>query len=108
MKVLRIAAALALLCSPAMALEPNLPNKSSFTTTSHSGYIASSYLDQVIVSTGSTFGTLKLYNSTWTTAGQIASVTLGTLGSYDFSNQLVKGLFVVITQNVNGVTILYK
>lgn len=106
--LLAVLSALCLVSANVMALEPNTANKSSFTITSHNGYISAAYLDKVIVAMTSSGGVLRLFNSTWTTSVQISSISLGTIATHDFSNMQVQGLFLSINNNANGVTILYK
>lgn len=107
--LLKTVAVLSLLCGVSFAADPKTVNKSSFTTTNHSGYIAASFLDKVVIGSATASGTMAVYNSTWTTVNQIANISFATVGDRDFANLQVKGLWVVITNNsASGVTILYK
>lgn len=101
---------LLLLSAGIAGADPITLNKSSYTTTSDTAYIAARNLDAVVVSSaGVAAGNLKIYNSTYTTSGLIANISLGTLWEYDFKNLQVKGIYYVITSNsAAGVTILYK
>ncbi len=104
----RFLLALVLMSSPLMA-EPNILQKSSFTQTNESVYIGSStYMDKVVIGVASAGGNLQIYSSTHTTSVLVSSISLGTVGMYDFNNLKVKGVFYRTTGNVNGVTILYK
>lgn len=97
------------LASVSQALDVQLVNRSSFTLTNDSGYIAAEYLDKVIVGGASANGTIKLYNSTWTTSVQISSLTLVTAGiTYHFNDLKVRGIFYTTTSNVGGVTVIYR
>lgn len=83
--------------------------RSSYTQTSDTAYIAAQKLTAVIVSSAGITGNLKIYNSTHTTANQIANIHLMTLGEYHFEDAHVKGIYYVISGNTAaGVTILYK
>lgn len=103
-----------LACSKAFAGSPIA--YSSFTATNDSALLRSATstntivqtLSAVIVSSISTGGTLKIYNSTYTTANQVAAVSLGTVGLYQFNDVVMKGIFYTITNNAAGVTIIYK
>jgi hypothetical protein len=109
MKSLLIAVGALLLPAFGLAVYPNPVNRSCFTITNESAYVASSFLDSVVVGSAGISGNLKIYNSTWTASGLIANISLTDEGSYDFKDMQVKGLFYVTTSNTpGGVTILYK
>lgn len=63
----------------------------------------------VIVSSPSSVGLLKIYNSTYTTAGStVATISLATVQNYDFHSVVLRGIYYITTGNSNGVTILYR
>ena len=62
----------------------------------------------VNVSSPSTNGTLKIYNSSGLASGQIANIDLGARDSYRYEIVLSSGLTYTTTGNVGGVTIIYK
>lgn len=93
----------------ANALDPFAVNRSSaILGAAGTGYIASGYLDVVMIGAASAGGVLELYNSTFTTNGFISSVTLTTVGYLDFKNLAVQGIFWRIASNAAGVSIIYK
>lgn len=96
--------------SPTLAfcIEPNIVNKSSFTQTNDTKYIAANFLDKVVVGVATSGGTLEIYNSTWTTQVLVSSITLGTVFTHDFDDTRLRGLYYRTTGNSNGVTIIYK
>lgn len=101
--------ALLLIAGTSLAVEPQTVNRSSFTKTNNeSGYIAANYLDKVIVGVATTGGALLLYNSTWTASVLISSISLGSVGMYDFANTAVAGIYYVTGAATSGVTIIYK
>lgn len=101
--------ALLLLCAGTSFAEPITLNRSSFTQTNDATKcITATHLDKVIVGVTSTAGVLRIYNSTWTTTPVISSITLATVGTYDFGNLAVAGICYITNSNSNGVTILYK
>lgn len=109
----RLLAALLLLSTPALAVEPLTVNRSSRTATNETAYIEASYLDKVIVPIATASGVLEIYSSTYTTTVStnnvlVASITLGTVGMYDFANTQVKGIYYKTSTATNGVTIIYK
>jgi hypothetical protein len=62
----------------------------------------------VDVSTTST-GSLQIYDSSGvSTSGQLANITLGTIGYYRFEILISSGLTYQTVGNQNGVTIVYK
>jgi hypothetical protein len=107
---------LALLLMPSLVVaDVSTLNRSSFTATNQSAAaIVATNLDKVLVGVASAGGTLLIYNSTTTTSALltsnvlIASITLATVGMYDFTNLMVKGIVYQTNTNTNGVTILYK
>lgn len=104
-------ALLLLATGSAFAVDPLTIDRSSFTLSNESAYIASStYLTRIIVSSATANAVLKIFNSTFTTvsASTIAIVDMSRVGMYDFGNTQVKGLFYVTTGNGNGVNIIYK
>jgi hypothetical protein len=111
---LKVLAALLLLPSFLLA-DPSTVNRSSFTPTSQAAaYIPAMHLDKIIIGVASAGGTILIWNSTTTTTSllvssvAIASITLATVGTYDFNNTQVKGIVYQTNTNTNGVTILYK
>jgi hypothetical protein len=99
----------ALLPSLCLAIEPNTVNRSSCVAgPTHTGYIASQFVDKVIVGVTTSGGSLELYNSTWQAVNLIASMTLVAANNADFSNMAVQGIFYKATNPTNTVTILYK
>lgn len=93
----------------ASANEPNTINKSSAPVAANStGYIPANYLDTIIIGMATAGGVLELYNSTFTTSVLISSISLATVGTRDFKNLKVNGLFWRASSNTNGVTIIYK
>lgn len=94
--------------SMAEALDIQLVNRSSFTQTNESKYLAANYLDKIIVGATSSGGSLKIYNSTHTTDTLISSVTLTAGTVLEFDDLKVSGLYYVTGSNTNGVTIIYK
>jgi hypothetical protein len=106
--LLKTMAVLSLLCGVSFAADPKTVNKSSFTTTNHSGYIAASFLDKIVIAAPTTGGSIAVYNSTWTASVLITSATLSNVTTLDFANTQVKGLWVVTNVNTNGVTVIYK
>lgn len=107
---MKISALAALLLVPAFAFaDPNTLNRSSFTQTNETSYIAATHLDKVVVGVTSSNGVLVVYNSTHTTSSVVvSSISLGTVGTYDFNNTQVNGIYYKTTSNANGVSILYK
>jgi hypothetical protein len=109
----RLLAALLLLSTPALALEPNIVNRSSHTATNETAYIPAAYLDKVIVPIATASGVLEIYSSTYTTTIStnnvlVASITLATVGTYDFDDTQVKGIYYKTSTATNGVTIIFK
>ena len=89
--------------------EPITINRSSFTQTNDTKYLEATYLDKVVVGVATSGGVLVIYNSTHTTSSVIvSSISLGTVGTSDFNNTQVKGVYYKATGNTNGFTILYK
>lgn len=100
---------LSLATGSAYANDPNMINRSSFTATNETAYLAAAYLDAVVVSSVSAAGVLTIYNSTFTTTAKVATISLGTVMEYDFKNLQVKGIYYVLSGNTQpGLTILYK
>lgn len=109
MKKLLLAALLFCGVSSAQAIEPNSVNRSSaIVAAAGTGYIASLYLDKVVVGAASAGGVLELYNSTFTTSVLISSISLATVRYVDFSNLQVNGIYWRTSTNLSGVTIIYK
>lgn len=65
-------------------------------------------LSAVVVSSASVGGQLLIYNSTWTTTGQVANISLNNTGYYEFHDVVLKGITYSTTGNTSGVTIIYK
>lgn len=105
-----VLAALLFCGAMAEANEPTTVNLSSAIVAANStGYIASGYLDVVMIGMATAGGVLELYNSTFTTSAPlISSVSLATVGYRDFKNTQVKGLYWRTSSNTNGVTVIYK
>jgi len=107
-----ILAALMFASSLSYALEPNTVNRSSFTQVNQTAVIAASYIDKVIVGVATAGGVLTIFNSTTTTASfltvLVSSISLATVGTYDFDNTQVKGIAYRSSTATNGVTIIYK
>jgi hypothetical protein len=102
-------AALLLMATGAYALEPAIVNKSSAITAANStGAIQGRYLDKVVIGMATSGGVLELYSSTWTASVLISSVSLTAVGTFDFDDTQVKGLYCKTSSNTNGVTIIYK
>lgn len=90
---------------------------SSFTATNDTGKLLRSVtstntivqtLSAVVVSSASAGGQLLIYNSTWTTTGQVANISLNVTGYYEFHDVVMKGITYSTTGNGSGVTIIYK
>lgn len=99
------------ICGSAFAGDSFSPSRSSFTQTNESGYISSSTrLVAVDVGIASAGGTLKIYNSTWTTNVLISSISLATIQNHYYGDEgiAVSGIFYITGANANGVTIIYK
>lgn len=62
----------------------------------------------VNVSSATTAGTLKIYNSSGVASGQIANISLGSVGHYRYEVLLSSGLTYTSATATNGVTIVYK
>lgn len=82
-------------------------NDSAVITVPGSGVVAH-VLSRILVSSTSAIGTIKIFNSTFTTTNPVATIHLGTVFMYDFDNLQLKGIFYTTTSNTNGVTIIYK
>lgn len=66
-------------------------------------------LSAVIVSSASNAGGfLKIYNSTYTTSGQVIFVNTNVTGYYDLHDVVLKGIYYTTSGNNGGVTIIYK
>jgi len=108
----KILAALMFVSSLSYALEPNTVNRSSFTQTNETAVIAASYIDKVIVGVATAGGVLTIFNSTTTTPGfltvLVSSISLATVGTYDFYNTKVNGIVYRSVTATNGLTIIYK
>lgn len=83
--------------------------RSSTTSTSDSGKVLISSATRfhgVIVSSATTAGSVKIYNSSWTTSGLVADIDASAKGSYFYDTKLNSGL-VYTTAGEPTVTILY-
>jgi hypothetical protein len=91
---------------------------SSFTLTTDSALIRPATSTNTIAQTlvavnvssasAATGAVLKIFNSTFTTANQVASIALTSVGTYEFHDVVMKGIFYTTTGNSSGVTIIYK
>jgi hypothetical protein len=62
----------------------------------------------VAVGTASAGGTLRIYDSSGVASGQIANITLGTVGFYRYDVVLSSALTYTSANATNGVTLIYK
>lgn len=104
---------LSLMPALAIAVDPASVNRSSYIAgvTQSSCIINVSYLDKIIVGEATSGGNIAIYSSSWTMleSQRISSVTLATVGMYDFGNAQVRsGICYLADTPTNGVTILYK
>lgn len=104
-KALFLLLGLGLLTSPAMA---DQVNKASFTLTNETAYIAARNLNRIVVGVTSTAGFITVFNSTFTTALPISSMSLTAGNILDFDNLQVKGIYYRTAGNTGGVTIIYR
>ena len=111
-----ISLALLFLASVSFAGERMIPQvtqcvfKSSYTATADTAkYISNSkYIDGIIVSSASAGGWIKIYNSTFTAAGQlIPAIDLSTVGYWPL-HLVVSGLTYTTSGNTNGIAIIYR
>jgi hypothetical protein len=101
---------LLLLSTPAFA---DAVGRSSFTitndTTKHiSGTQPSSVLMEVIVSSPTVGGLLRIYDSQGSATSQVANVTLQNAASYNFDLIISSGITYTTTLNGNGVTMIWR
>jgi hypothetical protein len=95
-----------------LAVDPASVNRSSYVAgVTQSSCVLASYIDKVIVGEATTGGNVAFYSSSWTIveSQRISSVTLATVGMYDFANTQVRsGICYLADTPTNGFTILYK
>lgn len=87
--------------------------KSSYTITNEQNAliprtVPGSIFVGVILPTTTTNATLKIYDSSGTANNQIANIDMARSGAYRYDVVLSSGLTYSISNNANGVTILYK
>jgi hypothetical protein len=65
-------------------------------------------LIRVMVSSGTSGGSLILYNSKSSATGKIATIDLGTVNTYEYGVGISSGLTYTSAGNTYGLTIIYK
>ena len=95
-----------------LAVDPTSVNRSSYIAgVTQSSCVLASYIDKVIVGEATSGGNVAFYSSSWTIveSQRISSMTLATVGMYDFgSTQVRGGICYNADTPTNGFTIIYK